>query len=167
MDKKTTILTALLILQSTTPVLAEFNDYQEPEPWKEGKTIIPAYPKQGSHLIEFDVPRTPSRYKFLIDSSTLNLGADEVVRYNIVIDTGSAKNVFFDGIRCNVKQYKNYAYGVSGKMLENSDAKWQSISREITNPFRYALYNGLLCSDDFSPPFKVPDMIQNLKYPKN
>ncbi|SDI20780.1 CNP1-like family protein [Propionivibrio dicarboxylicus] len=77
---------------------------------------MPAYPKQGS-LIAFPVGiRTD--ITFLIDGETLSVGKDGVIRYVLVIVSAQgARNVSFEGMRCQTGERRLYATG-------RSDGTW-------------------------------------------
>lgn len=86
---------------------------QEKKSWSEIKAKIPPYPK-SENLIEFEAdPSSPHR--FYIDSESISIGEDGVVRYTFIIKSaGGASNVSFEGIRCELKQQKFYAVGQPG-----------------------------------------------------
>ena len=73
--------------------------------WKEIEAKIPPYPKDGN-LVQFDAgPASPHR--FYIDTQSLSIGDDGVVRYILVVKAaGGAVNVTYEGIRCESREQK-------------------------------------------------------------
>ncbi len=137
-------------------------DYFEEGPkWKEAEVVIPDYPKMGN-LLEFQVDNPSSSHHYFLDSSSLSIADDYVIRYSVVIKTRSgATNVFYDGIRCETREYKNYAFGVNGAFTENEGAKWELI--RSYDFFRKALIRGIVCRQD-SGAYSVEQIIDRLKY---
>jgi len=89
---------------------AGFDDDVDNKPWREVETQLPLYP-QMDKLIGFYVSPTTSN-RFFIDPASLSLGADDEVRYILVIKTQEgATNVSFEGIRCATRERRLYAFG--------------------------------------------------------
>lgn len=124
------------------------NGYEEPATWAEGETEFPAYPGP-ENLVEFYVSAvTPNR--FFIDASTLSVGADDVVRYALVVRTsGGAENTSFEGIHCKEGKWRLYATG----RKENKESKWarahlgewRPIENKSVNRHHAALSRDLFC----------------------
>ncbi len=146
------------------------NEGVEDYVWKETGSQLPAYPQEDD-LLEVSGPPAYRNYQYLIDSKSLTVGADRVVRYSIVIRSSSGSdNVMYDGLRCIVSQIKNYAYGTTGM-----DGKKKLIAREGTDwgAFRTTGATGyapILASDYFcdhsGSVLKRHEIIQNIKYGK-
>src|SRR5688572_18314077 len=65
----------------------------------EQAVVLPPYP-QDANLVEFAFGASGS-HRYFVDASTLDVGADGVVRYSLVVrTTGGASNASFEGIRC-------------------------------------------------------------------
>lgn len=131
------------------PGTARFNsNFEEPEPWRELQDIEPpAYP-QPENLREFHVSAVATNH-YLIDASTLSVGADGVVRYVLVVKTsGGATNVSFEGINCAQRSWKHYASGRSDKTWAKSRAvrgEWRPIENKPLNPHHAALSRYFFC----------------------
>jgi hypothetical protein len=111
-------------------------DVEDPQPWKEGGFVMPPYPDEED-LVEFPVDDPDSRFRYFVDAHNLSVGDDGVVRYTLVIraDAG-ADNVSVEGMRCNERQVRVYAYGgVRGKLHVMKDSQWEPIRR--SGPYRY------------------------------
>lgn len=141
--------TAAQTLNPYGPGSPGYNNYFEEEaPWQEQRDVEPpAFPKQ-ENLREFYVSEVATN-KYLIDSSTLTVGIDGVVRYVLVVQTsGGATNVSFEGINCKGLAWKHYATGRSDGTWVKSRAlnvDWRSIENKPVNRHHAALSRDLFC----------------------
>jgi len=101
--------------------------FDEDKPWEEQKSSLPAYPADRD-LVRFDVGPT-SVFDFFVDSNSVSVGKDGVVRYTLVARSPSgALNVSYEGIRCDTRQRKLYAFGRSDKTWAQArSADWVHI----------------------------------------
>jgi hypothetical protein len=171
-------ITSLLILFSPmassedddfNPFKTDIDEYFVPgEAWKESVASIPPYPKQDD-LVYFPVDAGDSRFKYAIDSKSLKVGKDEVVRYSIVIEsTSGVQNTMYEGIRCDNGEHKTYAYGTSEKkFIEAKNIKWKPIEFGISGSMAYRsqLHNYFFCTNNL--PVKQQIILQRLKYEAN
>jgi hypothetical protein len=116
---------------SASSALGFFED-SEPN-WQEGEVEFPP-PPSDRHLHEFFVSAA-SPNTFLVDTSSLSLGDDRVVRFILVVRTpGGAENVTFEGIRCASGEGRLYAHG-------RPDGEWVPARRSEWAPLRASGYN--------------------------
>lgn len=117
--------------------------YEEEKKWVEQEVNLPGFPKT-ENLIEFDAGAA-SRNRYYVDGSTLRVGEDGVVRYVVVVKTpGGATNVGFEGVRCNAKERKLYAFGHGNNTWTRSrNPDWQ--------PIRPGGYQDVLFKEYFCP----------------
>ncbi|NOZ10211.1 MAG: hypothetical protein GXP09_04105 [Gammaproteobacteria bacterium] len=131
--------------------------------WSEGGTQLPAYPKDR-YLVE--AGRSPTdRGRLLVDSRSVTLGKDGVVRFAYAIESKTGvRNIFFEGLRCGAQLYKTYAYGIpEGKWRLVSDSQWQPIRYWGESRYRFDLARYYLCSDNEYP--RSPrDIVRRIKY---
>jgi hypothetical protein len=115
------------------------------EAWKESEVALPDYPRE-SDLIAVALAPTDT-LKLYVDARSVSRAADEVLRATLVIESPSGtRNVFFDGMRCETREYKTYGIGSAGKALVAvKDPKWQDIPRLPHNAFRFHLYKHYAC----------------------
>ena len=120
---------------------------KEVEPWKEqaaGK--LPPWP-QDADLVEFHIsgPKTPLRH--YIDTKSLSVDAQQIVRYTVVVESGSgARNVAYEGIRCTPNgQHRIYAYGQAGQFELVPDAPWRGVTDQAVPPYARDLQRFFLC----------------------
>lgn len=139
---------ALTLDRYGNPETNTYRSNEEEKPWQEQGIEPPAFPKQ-ENLKEFYVSPLATN-KYLIDASTLAVGADGVVRYVLVVQTsGGATNVSFEGIRCQDRTWKHYATGRSdGATWTASRAArndWRPIENKPVNRHHAALSRDLFC----------------------
>jgi hypothetical protein len=102
---------------------------------------LPAYPRTTT-LIEFPVG-TMRNIRFYVDTATLSVGTDGIVRYVLVArGSGGAENVSFEGLRCRTAEHKRYAVG-------RSDGTWRPVSGAAWRP--HAAWHAELQRDYFCP----------------
>lgn len=118
---------------------------REIKPWKELESQIPSYPADGQ-LLEFYVSPTTS-HKFYVDAKSVSVGTDGIVRYTLVIRTvGGARNVSFEGIKCESREQKYYAIGQSDKSWTRArNPQWRSILFWDSNSQHAALFTDYFC----------------------
>lgn len=125
-----------------------FQNWEDPDavPWSEGKYELPPYPKADAPLIEFYTNAVnPNHY--YVDSSSLSVGEDGVVRYVMVVKTsGGAVNVSFEGMRCETQQLRIYAIGRSdGTWYVSPRSEWKPMKTDGINYHQGKLWRNFLC----------------------
>ena len=142
-----------ILLLFLLPGLALAVEYLNPDfveddtPWEEVAAKLPAYPK-NENLIAFEVSSaTPN--KFMIDTASLSVGTDGVVRYTVVIESPrGARTVNYEGMRCDPAEYKIYGFGQEdGKWTENKRAAWQPFKQRSLLSYHKALFEDHFCPD--------------------
>lgn len=120
---------------------------EETAAWKELEVVLPEAPKP-ENLREFYVSAVATNHYF-IDSSSLVVGSDGVVRYVLVVRTaGGAENVSFEGIRCEERTWKLYATGgPDGQWRTARISEWRPIENKPVNRYHAALSRELFCPD--------------------
>lgn len=127
------------LLAVALPAFAQWKDWdydldQEKKPWQELQIMIPAYPKP-ENLLKFDAGASTAN-TFFVDAASVSVGDDGVVRYTLMVKGGGgATNVSFEGIRCDTRELRVYAFGRStGEWTRARDSQWRRIeAREINN----------------------------------
>lgn len=125
------------------------NDFDEnAKAWKEIQAQLPPYPKVDN-LVEFSVSSATSN-RFFIDYNAINVGADGVVRYSVLIRSPSgAETVNFEGMRCETGERKLYAFGrPNGEWSRNRFAKWEPIPARQATSHQRELFFHYLCTVD-------------------
>jgi len=136
------------------------------EAWEEGQVTVPPWPEKQD-LLEVKVDRADFPFRVFIDQQSLDVGDDGVVRYSLVIiSTSGAKNTFFEGILCNKREYRRYAYGSADRWHRLAESGWQRIKRVGSDGYRYALYRHYLCKTTGINP-GVDEILQRIRYPRD
>lgn len=138
-------------------------DIKESEEWKEGEVEIPPYPND-KNLIEFAIDNPNSSFKYYLDKPSLSVGEDGVVRYTLLIESKTgAKNISFEGVRCNEHEYSIYAYGTQGKFRKVRTPEWISFETDRYNLHRRDLYEFYLCDSSRQVAYPPKVIIDRIK----
>lgn len=149
--KSTTFGVAIALACLYNPALAQSqfeDDFDDPyKPWQEVAVQLPAAPQAGD-LIPFDVSATAT-HSFAIDAMSVSTGTDGVVRYTLVsISSAGARNVSYEGIRCNSFEKKLYAFGqADGSWSRSRRDRWELIQGNAANRHHAILAGEYFCLD--------------------
>ncbi len=121
------------------------DDQYLPRQWQEAAVAFPDAPLDTG-LLPF-VPSASSSNRFFIDGATLTVGQDGVVRYVLVVLTeGGARNVSFEGMRCESREHRIYATGrVDGSWSKTRVERWRPIVNVPNNRQHAALFAEYFC----------------------
>lgn len=130
--------------------------------WTEGEYVQPGPPKADSLRAFFVSSASPN--EFLIDESSIAVGADGVVRYVLVIRSPSGvESVTFEGIRCANWGRRMYATGrTSGEWAATRNGDWEPIVDNAYNRPRAALAQDYFC-DGEAPPRNREEVLRRLR----
>jgi len=105
--------------------------------WKELALGLPAYPQESDLLLLQLSRAVPAR--ILIDGKSISSGDDGVVRYTVAIEgAGGVRNFFYEGIRCDTREYRRYAYGtIERKFAPLPNSRWEKIYNHGIEAFRF------------------------------
>jgi hypothetical protein len=157
---------ALLLAQ---PSAAQWKDWdyqldQEKKPWDEVQAQLPPYPK-SENLLKFNIGSNTSN-SYFVDAASVSVGEDGVVRYTLVIKSGGgATNVSFEGVRCDGRQVRVYAFGSpNSQWLRARDSNWRDIQPRELNGYHYALHRDYYCwTSNRKATFAREQILTNLK----
>lgn len=123
------------------------HEFEQDKPWAEVAVQLPPYPK-AENLIPFNVS-SATRNKHFVDAESISVGTDNIVRYTVVIEAaGGAKNVSFEGMRCDSAERRLYAYGhPDGTWSKARNAGWEDIQLRSLLSYQKALYEDHFCPD--------------------
>jgi hypothetical protein len=142
------LLLPLLTAQAVYAEWGEFeHDFEQDKPWAEVAAQLPAYPK-AENLLPFTVS-SATRNQHFVDAASISVGADQVVRYTVVIEAaGGAKNVSYEGLRCESGERRLYAYGhPDGTWSKARNAGWEDIKFRSLLSYQKALFEDVFCPD--------------------
>jgi hypothetical protein len=124
---------------------ADAIDFDADKAKGESEAPLPPPPK-AENLIKYD-PGRPGSMSYYIDAASLSISADGIVRYtNVAKGDGSAQNVTYEGIRCDSREKKTYAYGrPDGTWSPVREPQWSPIRTPNVEGYRHALYQDYFC----------------------
>lgn len=155
----TRTLACICMMLFTAAVHAEWGDFEHDfeankKAWKEIESQLPAMPL-AADLIEVKLDSS-TRNQLFIDRASLSIGNDGVVRYTAIIRTPSgAKNVSYEGLRCETGERKLYAFGRSSAnpggndasiWSRNRNARWEPIQARQAGGYHRELFFHYLCT---------------------
>jgi hypothetical protein len=113
---------------------------------REIEVQFPPFPKP-ENLIPFTVSATTDN-KFMIDSESLAIGADEIVRFTLVIISPSgAENVSYEGMNCSTAERRLYALGRADRTWSKARSdRWIPIRENTLNRHYAELFTGYFCA---------------------
>jgi len=137
-------------------------EFEADKPWVELAAQLPPPPK-AENLIEFNVS-SATRNRHFIDTASISVGEDKVVRYTVVIDAaGGARNVSFEGMRCATGERRLYAYGQpDGTWSKARNANWEGIKMRSLLSYHKALYEAHFCPGGINAR-DVEEAVRNLR----
>jgi hypothetical protein len=148
----------LLCLLPATTLAAGFEqstwgkfDYDfEEKPWVELEAKLPPTPKP-ENLLPFYVSASTEN-QFFVDSASISVGEDGVVRYTLLIKSATgANNVSYEGMRCSSAEFKRYAFGRNdGSWGKARNSKWEDIRYRDINRQHHMLYDDFFCPRGFA-----------------
>jgi hypothetical protein len=168
MLQKYSMYLALLVASSALHAQSQFEqDFDDKDkPWQEIAVQLPPAPKQ-ENLLPFYVSATATQ-TFAIDSRSLSVGADGVVRYTLVATSESgARNVSYEGIRCASYEHKLYAFGrPDGSWSRSRRDQWERINTNAANRQHAALFKDYFCAEQ-SVAGNAGEMIRRIRSGKS
>lgn len=122
------------------------HEFEQGKPWVEVAAQLPPYP-EPVNLVPFSVSAATAN-RFFIDTASISVGSDNVVRYTVVIEAvGGARNVSFEGIRCESGERRFYAYGhPGGGWSKARGARWEAIPFSSLLSYHKALFEDHFCA---------------------
>lgn len=156
-------------LAVTYPAAAQWKDWdynldQEKKPWLEMQAQLPPYPKP-ENLLKFEMGSNTAN-SYFVDATSVSVGEDNVVRYTLVIKGGGgATNVSFEGLRCDTRQMRVYAFGHPNSQWSRArDSQWRDIRQRDINGHHYQLHREYFCwTSSRKVAYTVPQIVENLK----
>lgn len=129
-----------------SPLLSavEFDDEYDESPWAEIEIQLPPYPV-AENMISFNVGAIAGA-SFSIDSESLSVGGDGVIRYTLeVVSSSGARNVSYEGMRCKTGEWRFYASGRPDKTWSKARSnQWVRI-RGTSNNHHVELFSNYFC----------------------
>lgn len=119
---------------------------QEEVPWQEAALTLPPYPRERD-LIEFELNGQTSN-RFYIDGPSLSVVDNKAVRFVLVIRSADAAvTTSYSSVRCDTREWKDYAFGNNGAWELNPAAQWRPIRARGINDYQETLRTDFLCTE--------------------
>jgi len=143
------------VLQSVSSWASGFDNDFEEKPWVEIEVQLPAFP-QNENLVPFTVGAA-SDTQFKIDSKSLSVGDDAVIRYTLIVDSSAgAENISYEDMRCTTGERRFYASGRSdGTWSKARNTQWTKI-QGTSNNHHVELFVNYFCNTG-APTIASPD----------
>ena len=119
------------------------DEEEEDKEWREVALQLPEAPK-AENLLNFY--KSPSQ-SFAIDTKSLTVAADGTIRYSLVAtSSGGAKNISYEGLRCQTYEVKLYAFGrPDGTWSRSRRNQWDTITNTGANKQHATLFSEYFC----------------------
>ena len=138
-------LLCLLWFAAAGVVQANTDDDEMPRGWREQEMVLPPAAKDAAWQPFYVSAATENR--FFIDRDSLSVGEDGVVRYVLKVETPEgARNVTFEGMRCETRELRVYAIGRrDGSWVNSRNKAWERIRDAVSNRHHAALFLDYFC----------------------
>jgi CNP1-like family len=137
---------------------------RKPE-WTENKVEnLPPLP-QASNLLAFNVSQNTPLI-FSVDKTSISVGTDGVVRYTVVVTSpAGARNVNYEGIRCD-----NYEWRLYASINDEQNAWDRTVANDFRriengelNAYHAALYQDYFCTSKM-PTGSAKEIVNAIQY---
>lgn len=148
-----TVAPLALAQQSYMDEIQDQNASTYEEAWKEDNQIkFPPLPKPDN-LVALDAEAIGSGYEYFVDAESLSLGEDKVLRYSVVLESGTGvRNTFYEGIRCETREVKTYGYASrQGGFKSVASSPWKRIRRRGAYAHQHLLAEVYVCDREGWP----------------
>ncbi len=117
----------------------------------EGEIVPPAAPLDND--LRLITLRNLTDNTVALDRKALVVGADDVVRYTLVVTSpAGARNVSYEGIRCDPAEWKLYAIGrTDGSWSTPREPAWEPVQDSAYNAIRFTLAKDYFCDLNGAP----------------
>lgn len=130
--------------------------------WKELQFAPPASIATNK-MLPVDMPPHLT-LKFAVDTTSISVNTDGVVRYVIVASSANASNAMYEGIRCKTAEYKTYArMGSNGQWNTVQNPQWRLLADNGSRHTRAIAHQGVC--DGGAPATNAAEVIRMLKNP--
>ncbi len=136
--------------------------------FREDVIDLPAYPVNNK-LLKVHVDTPDAVFDYYIDPDSIQIGIDQVaVRVtSVIVSRSGYQNVFFEGFRCDTREYVTYAYGTGkGTFYELSEPQWKVVKQRGGTglDYRRDYITAYLCDSDRNALLKH-EILERVRYP--
>ena len=139
------MLVPLVAAAQPAPRAGYFPAEAEGKPWEEQKLQLPPIPA-AENLVRVQVDDAQG-FTFFVDSASVSVGTDDVVRYTLVaLSESGATNISFEGIKCKTRERRLYAIGRADHTWSPARSpQWTPISELPVNRAQAVLFSEYFC----------------------
>ena len=114
---------------------------------KEDTVDLPPWPsEQGLIKVNTNMSLVNFPYTLLIDEKSFSISKDRIIRYTAILRSASGvDNVAYEGISCNHRQVKRYAYGSRGQFRPVRKPEWRFVLKKGQDLYRNELIDSFFC----------------------
>lgn len=136
-------------------------DFEE-KVWSEMEVQLPAFPAK-SDLVAFKVGAARDKL-FQIDSRSLSVGSDDVIRYTMVVTSSEgAQSVSYEGMRCLTGERRLYAFGHADSTWSKARSnQWTRITGSLNN-HHVELFVNYFCNSSAPSIRSAEDALRSLR----
>jgi hypothetical protein len=138
-------LVALVALTVVFGLVRAASGDEEVASWAEAKVVLPITSRPVRPIV-IDMGPTATN-TFSVDAASVVFGSDRVLRFLLQVSSPQgATTVSFEGIRCETREQRRYAYGrADGSWTAARNERWLSIEPRAHNAYAYVLYREFFC----------------------
>lgn len=128
---------------------AEIAEPEESDTSRRDELIaLPSFPR-AEDLLPIRGDAADPDYNYYIDVNSVSLGADDVLRYTVIIQSSrGAGNIVYEGIRCATSEVKTLAYATKdGRFTRMPDAQWTYVHAPGALGYRTTLVELYVCDE--------------------
>ncbi len=139
--------------QSYMDEIQDQNASEYEAPWKEKAEVeFPPLPKRDD-LVPLDAEAIGSGYEYFVDTTSLTLGGDQVLRYVVVLESDNgSRTTYYEGMRCETRQVKTYGYVARpGVFKPLAASPWKRLRTSGPYAYRHLLAELYMCDTEGWP----------------
>lgn len=116
-------------------------------PWKENREVDFPPPPVQDNLIPLDAEAIGSGYEYFVDTASVSLGGDQVLRYVVVLESGTGSSAtYYEGMRCETRQVKTYGFVTrQGAFKPMASSRWRRLRSSGPYAYRHLLAELYMC----------------------
>jgi len=112
---------------------------------KEEAVNFPSWPSEQD-LVTVNLSLVDFPYTLLIDEKSFSVGKDRTIRYTAILRSASGvDNIAYEGISCNHRQVRRYAYGSRGQFRPVRKPEWRFVRKKGQDRYRNELIESYFC----------------------
>lgn len=122
-------------------------------PWQESREVDFPPPPVQDNLVPLDAEAIGSGYEYFVDTASVSLGGDLVLRYVVVLESGTGSSaIYYEGMRCETRQVKTYGFVTrQGAFKPMASSRWTPFRSSGPYAYRHLLAELYMCDREGWP----------------